>query len=178
MRLISRFTCVAASLALLAHSMVFSLPGYAQGIALGQADLVRQLRETGSLMKEYAATHDHYPNSPEEMDSCMKMLYSKISLSSPDSTVQVVPNGRYRTYYQFAIGIDPSYKSIPIVNGVPQVDSSMTMPASTIVMMTDGQDEIVGWAAGVDGRPIVMEQGKGPMHFYNKIEPKDSTGSK
>ena len=150
----------------------------AQGIALGQADLIRQLRETGSFMKEYASTHDHYPNSPDEMDSCLKSLYKRVSMTEPDSRLQVQQNSQYRTFYQFAIGIDPSYKSIPIINGIPKIPDSFVAPASMIVIMTDGQDEVVGWAAGVDGKPIAGLDGQsGAMHFYNKIEPKDQSST-
>lgn len=177
MRRISNLNNLLTCLGLLAFSSVYAIPAYTQGIALGQADLIRQLRETGTTLKEYAEKHDHYPNNTEEMDDLLKLLYSRISLTSPDSTVQVAQNGRYRTFYQFAIGIDPSYKSTPIVNNVPQVSPSLVMPASSIVLMTDGQDEIVAWAAGVDGRPIELEQGKGPMHYYNKIEPKDQSSN-
>ncbi|MBX9567554.1 MAG: hypothetical protein K2X77_01610 [Candidatus Obscuribacterales bacterium] len=175
MRRISKLNNLLACIGLLAISTASASPAFSQGIALGQSDLMRQLRETGTIMKEYASTHDHYPNTTDEMDNCLKMLYTKVSMTTPDSTVQVQQNGRYRTFYQFAIGIDPSYKSTPIVNGIPQPDQSLSMPASTIVLMTDGQDEIVGWAAGIDGKPMVPDQGKGPIHFYNKIEPKDES---
>lgn len=173
MRRISKMNTALACLGLFAASLS-GLPSYCQsGVDLGQGDLIRQLREAGNVMKEYGSNHDHYPNTTDEMDSCLKNLYSKVNMTDPDTTVQVSSNGKYRTFYQFAMAIDPSYKSVPIINGVPQVPSSMNMPANTIVIMSDGADEIAGWAAGIDGKPISVDQGKGPMYFYNKLTTKE-----
>lgn len=177
MRRISKLNNLLACIGLLAISTASASPAFSQGIALGQSDLMRQLRETGTIMKEYASTHDHYPNTTDEMDNCLKMLYTKVSMTTPDSTVQVQQNGRYRTFYQFAIGIDPSYKSTPIVNGIPQPDQSLSMPASTIVLMTDGQDEIVGWAAGIDGSPWFRTRAKVPYIFTIRLSRKTKAKS-
>lgn len=153
-------------------------PAISQDLGAGQAELIRQLRETGTAMKEYASKHDHFPNGPEESDQCLKMLFKRVSMSEPDSTLVPKSNGAFRTYYQFAIGIDPSYKSIPLINGIPKIPDNYVAPGSSIVIMTDGADDCVGWAAGTDGRPLTVQAGTGPLYFEAKIEPKtDSSDS-
>lgn len=164
-----------AAFSVLAFSSSSQESVIAQGIALGQSDLIRQLRDTGAAMKEYAKTHDHFPNTESEYDDCLRMLFKKVSLTAADTTVVPKSVGRFRCYYQFAIGVDPSFKSVPIVNGVPQIPDNYNAPASTVVIMTDGNDDCVGWVAGNDGRPVVMEGG--PIFFDAQIKPKDASSS-
>lgn len=141
--------------------------------ALPLSDLPRQLRESGRLIREYSKKHDHFPASTSEMDELLLDLYKNVSMTAPDSRVQVKSDGRYRNFYNFSMGVDPAFKSIPLVNGVPQINSLPNFPAGHIVIMTDGQDECVGWAAGEDGRP--MMQNDSPVFFYETIATKEES---
>lgn len=170
-----RFATACLLTGLLALTSSLALPQSAVSqvnISAGQSDLIRQLKDTESAMKEYADSHDHFPNCQSESDDCLKMLFKKVAMSDPDVSIYPQSNGAYRTYYQFAIGVDPSYKSIPIVNGIPQVPASYVAPGSTIVIMTDGDDECVGWAASASGQPLVITPSAGPIYFQIKIKPK------
>ena len=151
--------------------------GQAQAQALGQAiglaDLSRQLREAGQLMDDYAKKHEHFPNSISEFDELLRQLYKKTSMTDPDSTVQVQSNGKFRTFYQFAICVDPSYKSIPVVNGVAKIPDYYTAPGpGMIVITTDGDDGCVGWISGTDNKPLTSS-GPNPLYFEAAIPKKD-----
>lgn len=145
------------------------------GQAMAQADLIRQLRETGQVMQDYAKTHDHFPNTTAEFDDCLKSLYKKVGMTDPNSTAQVQPNGKYRTFYHFAIGVDSSYKSIPIINGVAKLPDYFTAPGpGMIVITTDGDDGCVGWISGPDNKPLASS-GQNPLYFEASIPRKDET---
>ena len=149
-------------------------PQIANPAALGLADLFRQLREVGNAMKQYGSSHDHYPRSTEEIDECLRSLYKSVSMSDVSSAETPRSDGQYRVFHNFAMGVDPSYKSIPIVNGLPQVPDSYVGPGAFIVIMTDGDDECVGWATSDNGRPLKMEQAGSPVYFSHKIKSKES----
>ncbi len=142
--------------------------------ALGLADLFRQLREVGTAMKNYGNSHDHYPRSTQEIDECLQSLYKSVSMSDVSSTDTPKSDGQYRIFHNFAMGVDPSFKSIPTVNGIPQVPDSYVGPGGFIVIMTDGDDECVGWASSDNGRPLKMEQAGSPVYFSHKIKAKGS----
>lgn len=142
----------------------------------GQADMIRQLKETGSYFKEWGRKHDHFPNNVNEMDEALQALYKRINLTEVDTRVQVASNGKYRTFYQFNIAVDPSWKTIPIVNGIPQMPSGFTGPAFGIVILTDGSDEVVCLATDGGGN-VITADGANPYYQYEKIEPKDSSPS-
>lgn len=143
---------------------------------LPQTDLVRQLKDTGALIREYASKHDHFPSSVSEIDEFLMQAYKQVNLTVPDSRVQIASNGKYRTFYQFAMAVDPSFKGIPIVNGVPKVPESYVAPASTIVLLSDGQDEMVAWAASETGKPA-SQDGNSPLFVYEQIEKKEPGNS-
>ncbi|MBX9688711.1 MAG: hypothetical protein K2X27_18530 [Candidatus Obscuribacterales bacterium] len=145
--------------------------------ALGMADLFRQLREVGTAMKQYGASHDHFPRSTQEIDECLQSLHKSVTMSDASSTETPKSEGQYRVFHNFAMGVDPSFKSVPIVNNVPQVPDSYVAPGCAIIIMTDGDDECVGWAASDNGRPLKMEQAGSPVYFSHKIKAKEpSTG--
>lgn len=174
-------TTTFAAILLLAILAFPQAPAAAQGqqmanpAALGMADLFRQMREVGAAMEKYGKNHDHYPRSPQEIDECLQSLYKSVSMTDPASTDFPSSQGQYRVFHNLAMGVDPSYKSIPVVNGLPQVPDSYVGPGGTIVIMTDGDDECVGWAAGDNGRPLKMEQAGSPVYFSHKIKPKEAT---
>lgn len=142
------------------------------GMAAAQADSIRQLRETGQYFREYAKKHDHFPNSTSEMDDSLQALFKKISMVSSDSRVTISSNGKYRTYFQFNIAVDPSWKTIPIVNNIPQMPSNFLGPLNGIVIMTDGNDEVVCLATDGGGN-LLTSDGNNPLYEYVTIEPKE-----
>ena len=168
--------CFVAAAVALASSLGLPQSANAQvNIGAGQSDLIRQLKDVEAAMRDYSTTHDHFPNCQSESDECLRMLYKRVALSDADSTVFPQSNGAYRCYFQFAIGVDPSYKSIPIVNGVPQIPASYVAPGGKIVIMTDGDDECVAWASSASGQPLVITPNSGPIYFQLKIKPKSDT---
>lgn len=158
-------------------SAPFILPdAFGQGLGLGQTDLMRQLRETDAAMKDYAASHDHFPNCASEFDDCLKMLFKRVNLATADTTVTIQTNGKFHTYYQFAIAVDPSFMVMPVVNGVLKMPDYYYAPAGTVVILTDGGQNCMGWVAGNDGRPVVLQGG--PIFFKQEIKKaEDSSGS-
>jgi hypothetical protein len=160
-------------LALAVPLAMVSTAAYGQ-LNFAQAEVARAMRESSSAMKDYASSHDHFPSNNDEFDDCLKMLYKRVSLTDPDSTLSVQSDGKYRTWYQFAITMDSSYKGIPIVNGVAKVPDGFTGPPGKIVIMSDGADHCVGWAAGPDGKPVTEN---GNAIYFEQSIPKKSTSN-
>jgi hypothetical protein len=145
----------------------------AQAVPDLNAEAMRNMREIGAIMKEYASTHDHFPNTADESDSLLKLLYKKINMTDPDTTMYVKPEGKYRTFYHYAIAEDDSYKSIPVVNGIAKIPDSFSGPPGMMIIMTDGHDHCIGWAAGQNGKPITV--GDNAVYFEQTIQKKDAS---
>ncbi len=134
-------------------------------------DAQRQLRECSVEVREFGRKNGHFPLMGNEQDDFLKTLYSKISMGSADTRVLVKQDGKYRTFYHFAIAQDPSFQSVPIVNGIPQIPATMTGPANSIVILTDGVDDCVGFATNEDGKPISGDGGV--LYFSEVLEKKE-----
>ncbi len=147
-----RSKSVLAAILLSAGLMIAPCPAKAQ---FGELDMVRQLHEAESVMKEYSKTHDHFPNCDAEFDDCLKTLRKKINNAASDSTATIQNNGKYRTFYQFSACID--YSDVPIVNGVPKPGDFIVAPPNSIVINTNGSDMCWGWLAGLDGKPTIVD---------------------
>lgn len=142
----------------------------AQQIRQLQEKTRKQLREAELAMKAYAETHDHFPSNLQEFDECLMKL---VRLSDP---ADISTNGRYRTLKPYAIAVDSSFVGIPVINGTPKVPDNYSGPPSTIVILTDGDKQCVGWAAGENGKPVVLEEG--PIYFVAEIADKDAPDKK
>ncbi|MFN8554027.1 MAG: hypothetical protein U0103_21335 [Candidatus Obscuribacterales bacterium] len=77
----------------------------------------------------------------------------------------------FRTYYQFAIAVDPSIRSLPIINGQYKPPNSWVAPTHTVVIFSDGQNQFAAWVAGQDGKPINDPTTHVPLIIYETIDP-------
>lgn len=125
---------------------------------------VQQLKVAEKVMQAYAATHDRFPGNISEFDDCLRQLVAHGNLNESD----IQTRGKFRTAQPFAICVDPSFVSVPIINGVPKVPENFCGLPSTVVIMTDGDKNCVGWVAGADGKPVAISD-KGPAYFSSTI---------
>lgn len=167
--------------ALLFVGAVFITPGYAAygqdllGLHANQAEMTRQLRDAKDTIKEYASSHDHFPNGTQEIDEVLKLLHKRVTMKDADSTVQVQQSGKWRTFYQFAGAVDDTYKGIPEVNGVAKIPDYFVAPPNMIVFMSDGTGHCAGYVSGADGKPYLVDGS--PIYFEQTI-PQKQAGSK
>lgn len=146
------------------------------GMALGQQDLIRQVREAAAAMRQYRLTHDHFPQLQPELDDALMTVFKRVSLTPGDTTIVPQSRNTYRTYYQFAIAMDPSIRSLPLVNGqVVKFPDSWNAPAGSIVLLSDGQNQFAAWAAGQYGTPINDPTTNIPLIIYETVDPKPAS---
>ena len=105
-------------------------------------------------MKEYRCAHDHLPQQINEQDDALKAIFSRVSMTPSDPAITPQSRQNFRFYYQFQISYDPSIMGIPANNGKYVVPQSWSAPPNTIVVMTDGIDTFMVWAANADMKPI------------------------
>ena len=136
-----------------------------QGIAARQqqAQMERNLAAAESRLKVYMDNHDHFPSNVSEFDECLSQIAGSTNNSS-----EIATNGKYRTLGLYAIAVDSSLAGIPVVNGKPIVPNHISGPANTIVLLSDGDRNCVGWIAGTDGRPVT--NGDAPIYFEQSYE--------
>lgn len=148
------------------------LPACAQsggGISFGQLDLLRQVRETADAMVEYRKSHEHTPQSSDELDDALKAVFAKVSMTAANPNVTPQSSGVYRTYYQFRMTYDPSIKSITVINGKVIVPKNWTAPPNSVVIIADGNDTFAVWAAGDDEQPINDPSTNNPLVLLKTI---------
>nr|MBP7578826.1 hypothetical protein [Candidatus Obscuribacter sp.] len=104
------------------------------GVGFGQVDLLRQVRETSDAMVEYRKSHEHTPQTSDELDDALKAVFAKVSMTAANPTVTPQSSGVYRTYYQFRMTYDPSVKSITVINGKVIVPKNWTAPSNSVVI--------------------------------------------
>ncbi len=139
---------------------------------MGQQDLIRQVREAAAAMRQYRLTHDHFPQLQPELDDTLMTVFKRVSMTPGNTTIVPQSRNNYRIYYQFAIAMDPSIRSLPLVNGqVVKFPNSWNAPAGSIVLLSDGQNQFVAWAAGQDGTPISDPTTNIPLIIYETIDP-------
>lgn len=119
----------------------------------------REMQEAQSIVNAYAQSHDHFPSNIAEFDDLLKQL-----VGSGLEQSEIQSSGKYRMARNYAIAVDPSFLSIPEVNGVAKVPDYFCGVPNTIVIHTDGAKNMVCWVAGVDGKPAVLD-GKNPAYF-------------
>ncbi len=146
------------------------------GVGFGQVDLLRQVRETSDAMVEYRKSHEHTPQTSDELDDALKAVFAKISMTAANPTVTPQSSGVYRTYYQFRMTYDPSVKSITVINGKVIVPKNWTAPSNSVVIISDGNDTFAVWAAGDDEQPINDPTTNNPLVILKTIA--DSQSSK
>jgi hypothetical protein len=145
------------------------------GLAIGQTDMIRQAREVDRYLNEYGKTHDHFPQGTTEFDDVLKSCYKRVGNSAADATVVPQSTGKYRTYYNLAIAVDPSFMSVPVVNGQPQLFDSWNGPPGSVIIVTDGAKNAACWVAGGDGKPAVDPGNTTAYLFFRQtIQPKSS----
>ncbi|MBS1954261.1 MAG: hypothetical protein JST89_08745 [Cyanobacteria bacterium SZAS-4] len=153
------------------RSYISSTPCQAQSPLLGDEELIRQLNLAAGAMRTYRKTHANFPQLQPDLDDALKSMFKAVSFT-PANT-EIVPQGRgiYRTYYQFAIAVDPSIRSLPIINGQYKPPNTWNAPPRTIVVYSDGQNQFAAWVAGSDGKPIDDPTTHVPLIIYETIDP-------
>jgi hypothetical protein len=149
----------------------YTQPCQAQVYLLGQEELIRQLNLAAGAMRTYRKTHESFPQLQPDLDDSLKAMFKAVSFT-PANT-EVVPQGRgiFRTYYQFAIAVDPSIRSLPIINGQYKPPDSWVAPPHTVVVFSDGQNQFAAWVAGDDGKPILDPTTHIPLIIKETIDP-------
>jgi hypothetical protein len=135
-----------------------------------QVDMIRQLRETQAIMRQYAQTHDHFPSSTSELDEVLSNLANNVSPTKPESTATIQSTGPYRSFGNFVASVD--YSNVPMVNGIPQVQGYINAPVNKVVVGSNGSDQCWGWISNVDGKPLTLDNG--PAYFVETIKNKGS----
>lgn len=152
-------------------SFGLSLPCQAQSPLLGEAELIRELNLAAGAMRTYRKTHDTFPALQPDLDDALKAMFKAVSFTPANTAIVPQSLGNFRTYYQFAIAVDPSIRSLPIINGQYKPPSSWNAPAHTIVVFSDGQNQFAAWVAGQDGKPIDDPTSHVPLIIYETIDP-------
>lgn len=152
-------------------SFVLISPCQAQSPLLGDEELIRELNLAAGAMRTYRKTHASFPQLQPDLDEALKAMFKAVSFT-PANT-EIVPQGRgiYRTYYQFAIAMDPSIRSLPVINGQYKPPNTWNAPPRTIVVYSDGQNQFAAWVAGLDGKPIDDPTTHVPLIIYETIDP-------
>jgi hypothetical protein len=182
MNSVKRSACrISAALAAIFLTVVFACMAQAQfngGMGLGQFDLIRQVRQSAEALRQYRQSHDHFPRQQAELDEALLTVFKQVAIARPNTTVFPQSNNIFRTYAQFAIAYDPTIHLIPVINGQIQIDNAWTstwsMPVNTIVMVTDGNNQFVVWAAGADGKPLQDPNTNTPMIIDETVAPASS----
>lgn len=159
--------------ALLLVLFAWAAPSGAQfggGMGLGQQEIVRQMQDTAKAMTAYRRMHDHYPQMTQEIDDALKFIFGKVSLSPADPFITPQSLNAYRTYYQFAMAYDPSISGLAVVNGQVMVPNYWSAPPNTIVVLVDGGNKYVVWAAATDQKPMLDPNTSAPMIIYNTVD--------
>jgi len=146
-------------------------PCQAQSSLFGDEELIRQLNLAAGAMRTYRKNHDTFPQLQPDLDDALHAMFKAVSFT-PANT-EIVPQGRgiFRTYYQFAIAVDPSIRSLPIINGQYKPPSNWSAPPHTIVILTDAQNQFAAWVAGADGKPIDDPTTHVPLIILETIDP-------
>jgi hypothetical protein len=144
-------------------------------MGFGQEDLIRQVRETAAAMRQYRKDHDRFPELQPELDDTLKTVFKRVSLSQADTTIVPQSRNNFRTYYQFAIAVDPGIRSLTVINGQIKPPNSWNAPPNSIVILSDGQNQFAVWAAGMNGSPINDPTTNVPMIIHETIEPQPAT---
>lgn len=146
-------------------------PCQAQVSSFGDEELIRQLNLAAGAMRTYRKTHDRFPQLQPELDDALHAMFKAVSFTPANTEIVVQSNGIFRTFYQFAIAVDPSIRSLPIINGQYKPPSNWVAPVHTVVVFSDGQNQFAAWVAGIDGKPIPDPTTHVPLIIYETIDP-------
>jgi len=179
MRIIVVTATLIVSLVGIGVSCVFPFcpPCQAQSALLGDEELIRELNLAAGAMRTYRKNHETFPQLQPDLDDALRAMFKAVSFT-PANT-EIVPQGRgiFRTYYQFAIAVDPSIRSLPIINGQYKPPNNWVAPPHTIVVFSDGQNQFAAWVAGQDGKPIDDPTTHVPLIIYETIDPQATKDS-
>jgi len=141
------------------------------GLLGGDEELIRQLNLAAGAMRSYRNTHERFPQLQPELDDALHAMFKAVSFTPANTEIVPQSRGIFRTYYQFAIAVDPSIRSLPIINGQYKPPNSWVAPTHTVVIFSDGQNQFAAWVAGQDGKPINDPTTHVPLIIYETIDP-------
>lgn len=141
------------------------------GLLGGDEELIRQLNLAAGAMRSYRKTHERFPQLQPELDDALHAMFKAVSFTPANTEIVPQSRGIFRTYYQFAIAVDPSIRSLPIINGQYKPPNSWVAPTHTVVIFSDGQNQFAAWVAGQDGKPINDPTTHVPLIIYETIDP-------
>lgn len=145
-------------------------PCQAQSPLLGDQELIRELNLAAGAVRTYRKTHANFPQLQPDLDDALKAMFKAVSFTAANTEIVPQSRGVYRTYYQFAIAVDPSIRSLPIINGQYKPPNTWNAPPHTIVVYSDGQNQFAAWVAGLDGKPIDDPTTHVPLIIYETID--------
>ncbi|CAN5393623.1 hypothetical protein BH10CYA1_BH10CYA1_47660 [soil metagenome] len=154
------------------------LPCQAQSPLLGAGELIRELNLAAGAMRTYRKTHENFPALQPDLDDALRAMFKAVSFTPADTAIVPQSLGNFRTYYQFAIAMDPSIRSLPVINGQYKPPNSWHAPANTIVIFSDGQNQFAAWVAGQDGKPIDDPTTHVPLIILETIDPQAEADTK
>ncbi len=137
----------------------------------GQEELIRQLNLAAGAMRTYRQTHERFPQLQPELDDALHAMFKAVSFTPANTEIVPQSQGIFRTYYQFAIAVDPSIRSLPVINGQYKPPANWVAPANTVVIFSDGNNQFAAWVAGQDGKPILDPTTHVPLIIYETIDP-------
>ena len=140
------------------------------GIGFGQLDLFRQITATAAAMRRYRCEHSHFPQQTPELDAALMAVFGAVSMSPAPQNVSVQSQNNFRTYFQFAIALDPSIRGLSVVNGRVNIPNNWQADPNTIVIMTDGADTMAIWAASGDRKPINDPTTNNPLVILQTVD--------
>lgn len=126
-------------------------------------NLARQMREASAALREYCKTNGKFRHDEEGMIAVLRYVFPRVYLGPPKSSMYPGHTGQHCTLGNLWIGYDPEINHLEVVEDQIQVPSSWYAPADTIVMLTDGQNSFVVWAADDDGHPVPNPDTKTPL---------------
>ncbi|MBI2810957.1 MAG: hypothetical protein HYX67_09035 [Candidatus Melainabacteria bacterium] len=98
-------------------SFALPLPCQAQSPLLGDEELIRELNLAAGAMRTYRKTHENFPQLQPDLDEALTAMFKAVSFTPANTEIVPQSRGIFRTYYQFAIAMDPSIRSLPVING-------------------------------------------------------------
>ncbi len=140
---------------------------------LNDGELVTRMKEASRQMSTFYKENEHLPSTIQELDAFLNQLEE-----NDRTRKQAEQFGTYRRLGFTCIAIDKSIADIPIDSWRRAPPNKLNfMPACTVVILTDGENTCLIWAASISGNPILDSDSKAIL-IYRKLEAQEKNTDK
>jgi hypothetical protein len=132
-------------------------PTNSSAMAAATDSVHHQIEHAARVLRGYYQSKGSFPRSELDIDPLLIRIYERVSGNKADPLWQPKQDGPFRTFKNIRLAFDETIRDAPLVQWRRQPPGSWSAPDGDIVILEDGNDQFVIWAAGVGGHPVTAD---------------------